>query len=270
MSTQDTGTETVLTGIVQREIDLASAHVNDLAKALAEAQASIEQPAKNRVAKVTSRKGTGSSYEYRYADLSDVIEAIRAPMSKHGLAYTQAVFPVAGKSCLVTTLLHQSGQWIRSVYPLPGAMSSQEMGANLTYGRRYSLCALVGISGETDTDGAVGAPDTDGGAPAGDAVKEAAAEGRLKSAHDGHKITPEEVDRSSEAPPAGGSDRSLSPVLSAAMQKAGVTADQVKAYYVSVGHFPDTVDACDLPADYVAALTKTANWKKAVDKMKGA
>lgn len=258
------------------DIGLASDNTDELAKALCEAQATIEQPPKNRVAKVRSRKGAESSFEYRYADLSDVIEAIRKPLAKQGLAYSQALFPVAGKPCLITTLLHVSGQWIRSVYPLPGAMSSQEMGGNITYGRRYSLCALVGVSGETDTDGVAEPPEK---FPT-DKVRELAAVGLIKSAYDGHKITPEEIggDKAtgdtpldSEGDAEAAEDTSkLNPALAKAMKASGVSVPQLVAYYVDAGHFPDTMAPEDLPADYVSALTRPGNWKKAAQKMKGA
>ena len=73
---------------------------------------------------------------------------------------------------LHTTLVHSSGEWMASewpVCPVADAGSPQRMGAALTYARRYALFALVGIAGEDDLD----APDLnvvsipDFGRPAG-------------------------------------------------------------------------------------------------------
>jgi hypothetical protein len=50
-------------------------------------------------------------------------------------------------------LLHTSGQWMASSYPLPRQAGAQEMGSFITYARRYSLCAILGIAGEDDNDG---------------------------------------------------------------------------------------------------------------------
>ena len=54
---------------------------------------------------------------------------------------------------LHTALCHSSGQWIISAWPvvkLPAA--PQIIGSALTYARRYTLFALVGIAGEGDDD----------------------------------------------------------------------------------------------------------------------
>jgi hypothetical protein len=54
---------------------------------------------------------------------------------------------------VVTTLLHASGQWIRSHLPMiPRDASPQGMGSALTYGRRYGFAAIVGVA-QVDDDG---------------------------------------------------------------------------------------------------------------------
>jgi hypothetical protein len=56
---------------------------------------------------------------------------------------------------LTTTLVHGSGEWIASdwpVCPITETATPQRMGAALTYARRYALFALVGIAGEDDLD----------------------------------------------------------------------------------------------------------------------
>ena len=54
---------------------------------------------------------------------------------------------------LVTTLLHTSGQWMRSeLLVTPKDETSQAMGSALTYARRYALCAMVGVA-QVDDDG---------------------------------------------------------------------------------------------------------------------
>jgi len=52
---------------------------------------------------------------------------------------------------LVTMLTHSSGQWFRSSYPVrPVQATPQGLGSALTYSRRYSLMAMVGIAPEDD------------------------------------------------------------------------------------------------------------------------
>ena len=56
---------------------------------------------------------------------------------------------------LTTMLVHGSGEWIAARWPVcPGETCSdpKRMGAALTYARRYSLFALVGLAGEDDLD----------------------------------------------------------------------------------------------------------------------
>jgi len=65
---------------------------------------------------------------------------------------------------LTTTLLHSSGEWIASdwpVCPVADTATPHRMGAALTYARRYALFTLVGIAGEDDLD----APDPMAGPP---------------------------------------------------------------------------------------------------------
>jgi len=55
---------------------------------------------------------------------------------------------------LHTRLIHSSGEWIGSEWPVAefGRSSPQQMGSALTYARRYSLFSIVGIAGQDDDD----------------------------------------------------------------------------------------------------------------------
>jgi len=55
---------------------------------------------------------------------------------------------------LITTLVHASGQWVKSYMPVIQAKADiQSLGSALTYCRRYSLSAICGISTDEDDDG---------------------------------------------------------------------------------------------------------------------
>jgi len=61
----------------------------------------------------------------------------------------------SGTVNLTTLLLHTSGEWIFSDWPVcrPSETSAlRRMGAALTYARRYALFTMVGIAGEDDLD----------------------------------------------------------------------------------------------------------------------
>jgi hypothetical protein len=66
---------------------------------------------------------------------------------------TKSVSPDLVK--IVSVLLHESGEWIRSELTVPaggnkGVNAAQAMGSAISYGRRYGLSALVGISTDDD------------------------------------------------------------------------------------------------------------------------
>ena len=121
-----------------------------LFQALSKAQSKIKSPLKTRTANATATR------TYKYADLSDIIDAIKGPLSDNGLAFTQLVKRLESEPVLVTTLGHVSGEFIDSYYPLPkaGTVTPQQMGSAMTYAKKYSLSAIVGVSAEDDDDGA--------------------------------------------------------------------------------------------------------------------
>jgi hypothetical protein len=129
---------------------MQSEAIGELAAALAGAQLQIKAPTKGRTAQIKSEKG---SYGYKYADLADVIDCYREPLSKAGLALTQTLRVDEGHMVLRTTLLHKSGEWIASEYPLQNYNRPQEQGSAITYARRYSVTSLLGIAAEDDDDG---------------------------------------------------------------------------------------------------------------------
>lgn len=90
---------------------------------------------------------------YRYADLAAVREAVRGPLAEHGLCYTQTTEFREQKLWLVSTLYHTSGEWLGSDYPVFAALEDpQKLGAAITYARRYSLMALLGVAPAEDLD----------------------------------------------------------------------------------------------------------------------
>lgn len=129
---------------------MQSETIGKLADALSKAQAEMKAPTKGRTASIKSDKG---SYSYKYADLADVIECFRGPLSKNGLAVAQTMTPVDGHLVMTTKLLHSSGEWLASDYPIAAYNRPQEQGSAITYARRYAVTALLGIAAEDDDDG---------------------------------------------------------------------------------------------------------------------
>ena len=114
-----------------------SEHINELATALAKAQCKFV-PAKQ------SKKNP--FHKNDYSSLEDVWDVCRVPLSENGLCIIQGTNLQDGKTVLVTKLVHASGQWIESIIPLtPSTDKAQDIGGWLTYMKRYSLTALLGI-----------------------------------------------------------------------------------------------------------------------------
>lgn len=132
---------------------LQSEQINELVKALALAQTTLTAPTKNRKVVVKSRK-TGVEFSYSYMTLDELIEHVRKPLTDNGLWFIQAVANTDGKYGLHTKLVHSSGQWIMSETPiLVESKDPQEFGGAITYMRRYSLAALLGVAADDDADG---------------------------------------------------------------------------------------------------------------------
>ena len=122
-----------------------SENLNELATALAKCQGELSPAIKD---------SSNPFFKSRYADLNAVWQSCRPALSKYGLAVIQTIQKDEGSIVLVTTLVHSSGQWIRSISPVPLLKSDpQALGSALTYMRRYSLSAIVGISTDDDDDG---------------------------------------------------------------------------------------------------------------------
>lgn len=95
------------------------------------------------------KDSTNPHFKNRFASLDSVLGAIVPVLAKHGLVVVQ---PVRGQA-VETTIWHTCGEAITSSYPLPEQSDPQKLGAAVTYARRYSLCALLGITADEDDDG---------------------------------------------------------------------------------------------------------------------
>jgi len=129
---------------------ITSESITAISAALAVAQGQLTDPTKGRTA------NTGS-FKYAYASLQDCLPVIRATLSANGLAVVQE----CADTC-VTRLVHKSGEWIETEYPLDmngGRLKgAQARGSAVTYSRRYSLMALLGLAAEDDDGHAASAP----------------------------------------------------------------------------------------------------------------
>lgn len=119
------------------------------AAAFVKACAEMPPIAKNKVV------NTGK-FSYSYADLPDIVDAVRPVLATHGLGIGQTVEASGPGTVAVTTRIFHSAGHSESFGPLtlPAGNDAQSAGSAITYARRYSLCAALGIAADEDDDGA--------------------------------------------------------------------------------------------------------------------
>lgn len=145
----------------------SSPTIAKIAGALAKAQGEFLPVRKSQINKYRGNK---------YADLSDVLDAARPALAKHGLALVQRATTTTaadlyrGSVKVSSLLLHESGEWISDscelpVLPMPrgkntefvaedDVVTAQAFGSAITYARRYSAATLLGLAAESESESA--------------------------------------------------------------------------------------------------------------------
>src|SRR5437899_2873455 len=134
----------------------SSESVAAIATALAKAQTELSNPEKSLVGSIRHHH-EAAPRAFRYAPLSGGLDIVRKTLGGQQIAVAQTtdIDRAGGFINLTTVLLHTSGEWIASDWPvcaLSEISQPRRMGAALTYARRYALFTMVGIAGEDDLD----------------------------------------------------------------------------------------------------------------------
>ena len=130
---------------------------NELAKALAKAQAEMACPAKNAKNPYIGNK---------YADFHSIREASKLPLAAAGIAIMQGTGNTPGGGITVSTrLTHgESGHWAETSLSMQAqkqvkdrgwvpSADPQTLASVITYARRYTISALLCLSTDDDDDG---------------------------------------------------------------------------------------------------------------------
>lgn len=131
-----------------------SDQIDQIAAALSGAQGQID---------AASKAVTNTFFKSKYADLNALRDVIREPLAAHGLSVVQGAryLPETASVCIETMLLHASGQYLAETLDLPVTakydrdgtalpVDVQGIGSAISYGRRYSLSALLNLAAEDD------------------------------------------------------------------------------------------------------------------------
>ena len=93
-------------------------------------------------------------FKSKYAALPDVVKHTTPVLAKHGLGVSQFVDNVNGEDALTTYLIHSSGEFISHSMLLHLVKDDpQAQGSAITYARRYSYMACLGLVADEDDDG---------------------------------------------------------------------------------------------------------------------
>lgn len=129
----------------KRSISIAS-----ITKALSQFQGEVENPTLNK---------SNPHFKSKYADLSEVLNTVRPILTKYGLSIYQNVGTNGDSVTITTTIFHESGEWIESnTMTIPAgrggkSADAQGIGSAASYGKRYQIQAVLGITAEEDDDG---------------------------------------------------------------------------------------------------------------------
>lgn len=122
-----------------------SEEIAEFAAAFAKAQGMIENARRDR---------ENTYFKNKFADLASIREAIREPMAANDLSMLQ--FPRTRENGveIETMLLHKSGQYMSETTFWPaGKADVHGLASALTYGRRQSAMAILGVAPDDDDDG---------------------------------------------------------------------------------------------------------------------
>lgn len=124
---------------------IASSRLDELAAALSAAQGEFES---------VSKGAENPFFKSKYAALPHVVKAAAPILAKHGLSVMQFPGHDGERDTLTTIVLHKSGQHVGSSMLLKlGKNDAQGQGSALTYARRYSYMAALGLVADEDDDG---------------------------------------------------------------------------------------------------------------------
>jgi len=121
--------------------------MKQIAQALNKFQSNLPEVKLDATVKVQTK--TGGSYNFKYATYANIVKTVLPPLIENNMAFTQTF----GDGCLITSLFHISGESIESKIPINlDGCTMQEIGSRISYLKRYSLSAILGIVAEEDDD----------------------------------------------------------------------------------------------------------------------
>lgn len=128
-------------------------------------KSSLHNALQEFAAKVGVLPKSSKAYGYNYCALPDMMDIIQPLLDQLGLVITQSTRRMLDHWVLVTTLSNDSGERIECECPIivspkydktgRDITSMQEMGASISYARRYGISMLLNLVADEDNDNQV-------------------------------------------------------------------------------------------------------------------
>jgi hypothetical protein len=102
-----------------------------------------------------TKEGKNPAFKSKYVTLDSILDTLRPILTSNGLMLTQGSSkPETLQAVTVESrIIHTSGEWIATTVTIPVTKpDAHGLGSALTYGRRYSVSALLAISADEDDD----------------------------------------------------------------------------------------------------------------------
>lgn len=120
--------------------------IKNLASALCAFQGKVTNPPKS---------ADNPFFKSKYTPLDVLVDTAKPLLKENGLSYVQSCNGDGLNISVTTLLMHNSGEWIE-IGPLTlkaDKQTAQGAGSAITYARRYSLAAALGLASDEDDDG---------------------------------------------------------------------------------------------------------------------
>jgi hypothetical protein len=98
---------------------------------------------------------TNPAFRSKYADITEVLSKVKPALSKVGITMTQLPTETGLKTILADA---DSDTTVEGFLPYADMSNSQKLGSSITYNRRYSLVAMLGLEDDDDDGNTASAP----------------------------------------------------------------------------------------------------------------
>ena len=118
----------------------------------------------NAMSEIPTLPKSVQGYGYKYCDLDTIFTVIKPILKKNQLSFIQKVTTQVNgaetQTGVETIIFDIDGNQESSFTPLPetklkNGNEAQNMGASITYIKRYAISSFLGISADEDTDGVI-------------------------------------------------------------------------------------------------------------------